>query len=92
MVLPPNAVYAAHASVQGQTRRAVVNIGIRPTLRNPDPQLQVEVHLLDFTGDLYEKEMEIAFVEKLRDEQTFPSREALVEQIRRDIDAARALF
>jgi riboflavin kinase/FMN adenylyltransferase len=92
LVLPPNGVYAAHASVQGRTHRAAVNIGIRPTLRNPDPQLQVEVHLLDFTGDLYEQEMEIAFVEKLRDEQMFPSRDALQEQIRRDIDAARALF
>jgi len=92
LVLPPNGVYAAHASVQGRTHRAVVNIGVRPTLRNPDPQLQVEVHLLDFTGDLYEQEMEITFVEKLRDEQTFASREALGKQIRSDIDAARALF
>jgi len=92
LVLPPNGVYAAHASVQGRTHRAVVNIGVRPTLRNPDPQLQVEVHLLDFTGDLYEQEMEITFVEKLRDEQTFASREALGKQIRSDIGAARSLF
>jgi riboflavin kinase/FMN adenylyltransferase len=92
LVVPPNGVYAVHASVQGRCHRAVANIGIRPTLRNPDPQRQVEVHLLDFSADLYDQEMEIAFVEKLRDEQKFPSPEALRDQIRRDIEAARALF
>ena len=92
LVLPPNGVYAVHASVQGRLHRALVNIGTRPTLRNPDPRLQIEVHLLDFTGDIYDQEIEIAFVEKLRDEQKFPSREALREQIRRDLEAARALF
>jgi len=92
LVLPPNGVYAAHASVLGRPHRAVVNIGTRPTLRNPVPRLQVEIHLLDSTRDLYDQEMEIAFVGKLRDEQRFPSTEVLREQIGRDIEAARALF
>jgi len=91
-VLPPNGVYAAHVSVRGQAHKSVVNIGTRPTLRNPDPRLQVEIHLLEFTGDLYDQEMEVGFVEKLRDEQRFPSPEALRDQIGRDIEAARALF
>ena len=92
LAIPPAGVYAVHASVQGRLHRALVNIGTRPTLRNPDPRLQIEVHLLDFTGDIYDQEMEIAFVGKLRDEQRFPSTEVLREQIGRDIEAARALF
>jgi riboflavin kinase/FMN adenylyltransferase len=92
LVIPPNGVYAAHAQVQGRLHRAVVNIGMRPTLQNPQPKLQVEAHLLDVSADLYGQEMEIAFVEKLRDEQKFSSRDALQQQIQRDIDAARRLF
>lgn len=92
LVLPPNGVYAAHAEVAGQTHRAAVNIGARPTMQNSTPQLHIEAHLLDFSGDLYGQEMELTFVEKLRDEQKFPSPEALKQQIQKDIEAARKLF
>jgi riboflavin kinase/FMN adenylyltransferase len=92
LVLPPNGVYAVHAEVEGRTHRAVVNIGRRPTLKNPAPQLRVEVHLLDFNGDLYDREMEITFADKLREEKTFPSLDALKEQIGRDIAEARLRF
>jgi len=92
LAIPPAGVYAVHASVQGRQHRAVANIGTRPTLPGPNPQLQVEAHLLNFSGDLYDQELEIAFVEKLRDERKFPSRDALREQIRRDIEAAMELF
>lgn len=92
LVLLPNGVYAVHAIVQGRKHRAVANIGVRPTLQNPLPQLRFEVHLLDFQGDLYGQEMEVAFIEKLRDEQKFPSLDALKEQIARDIAEARTRF
>ncbi len=92
LVVPPNSVYAAHALVGGRQHRAVVNIGLRPTLQNPAPPPQIEVHLLDFSGDLYDQELEIAFVGKLRGEHMFPSLEALRKQIERDIEAAHALF
>ena len=92
LVLPPNGVYAAHALVQRQTRRAVVNIGCRPTLQNPAPQLRVEAHLLDFNGELYGEEVEITFAEKLREEKKFPSLAALREQITCDVAAAKRRF
>jgi riboflavin kinase/FMN adenylyltransferase len=92
LVTPPQGVYAVHASVQGRQYRGVVNIGFRPTLQNPNPQLQVEVHLLDFADDLYGQELEITVVEKLRDERKFPSHDALREQIRHDLEAARKMF
>jgi riboflavin kinase/FMN adenylyltransferase len=92
LVIPPTGVYAARAHFQGQTCRAVLNIGRRPTLQYPSPRLQVEAHLLDFDGDLYGRELEIAFVQKLREEEKFSSRETLREQIQRDIETARVLF
>jgi riboflavin kinase / FMN adenylyltransferase len=92
LVLPPNGVYAAHTEVAGQTHRAAVNIGVRPTMQSSIPQLHVEAHLLDFSGDLYRKEMELTFVEKLREEEKFLSPEALKQQIAKDIEAAKKLF
>src|SRR5438034_2172151 len=68
LVVPPAGVYAVHCAVDGQSHRAVLNIGYRPTLKNPAPELRVEAHLLDFTGDLYGQEVETSFVEKLREE------------------------
>ena len=88
--LPPKGVYAALAEVGGSSCRAVVNIGHRPTLQNPNPQLRVEAHLLDFQRDLYGQELEITLVEKLRDEKKFASLDALRSQIASDIDEARA--
>lgn len=92
LVLPPNGVYAVHAAVQGKKYRAVANVGSRPTLQNPVAQLRVEVHVLDFSGDIYGQEMEVTFVEKLREEQKFASLEALKEQIGRDVAEARTRF
>ena len=92
LVLPPNGVYAIHAMVEGRPRRAMLNIGVRPTLRDPAPQLRVEAHLLDFEGDLYGRDLSLTFVGRLRDEQKFPSLDALREQIALDIGRARQLF
>jgi riboflavin kinase/FMN adenylyltransferase len=92
LIVPPTGVYAVHAHVQGKSYRAALNIGHRPTLENPAPQLRVEAHLLDFTGDLYGQEMEITFVDKIRDEEKFPSLAALKEQIARDVAAVGRLF
>jgi riboflavin kinase/FMN adenylyltransferase len=92
LVLPPNGVYLARAQVQGHAHRAVVNIGSRPTVKSPAPQVRVEAHLLDFNGDLYGQEIEINLMDKLRDEKQFPSLDALKEQIARDISHARSRF
>ncbi len=89
LVLPPKGVYTVLAQGDGATHRAVLNIGCRPTLKQPQPQLRVETHLLDFDGDLYGRELEITFVDKLRGEQEFPSLAALQTQIASDIAEAR---
>jgi riboflavin kinase/FMN adenylyltransferase len=92
LALPPNGVYAIHAIVRGKTHRAVLNIGTRPTLGDPNPSLRVEAHLLDFNGELYGEELEIVFAEKLRDEKKFPSVDELKAQIARDIERAKEIF
>ena len=92
LLLPPNGVYAAHAAIGDKTHHAVVNIGYRPTLQHPTPQVRVEAHLLDFHGELYGKEMELTFADRLRDEVKFASPDELKAQIARDVAEARAMF
>ena len=92
LVVPPTGVYAVHVNAAGIERRAVANVGYRPTLGEASPRLQVEAHLLDFDGDLYGQNLELTFHKKLRDEKKFDSLEDLKSQIQRDIDAARQFF
>ncbi len=69
----------------------VANVGIRPTVSG-DPTPLLETHLLDFSGDLYGKRVEVEFHRKLRDEQRFSGLDSLRAQIELDIKAARAYF
>jgi riboflavin kinase/FMN adenylyltransferase len=92
MLLPPNGVYAAHARVGGKEFRAVLNIGIRPTVGQKATAPRLEVHLLDFAGGIYGTEMEVTFVARLRSEMKFDSLDALKAQITRDIAEARGIF
>jgi len=83
--------------VDGKSYGSVSNVGYRPTIAKPDvagekPDLLVETHLFDFDGDLYDKKMEVLFIEKLRDERRFPDVQALVEQIQKDESKARAIL
>jgi riboflavin kinase/FMN adenylyltransferase len=72
----------------GQTQySAVVNVGVRPTFG--ETTLAVEAHLLDFTGDLYGREVRLDFLDRIRDEMRFPSVEDLKAQVFRDIASAR---
>lgn len=68
----------------------VASLGTRPTLDGTD--YRIEVHLLDFEGDLYGRRIRIHFLEWLRDEARFETLEALTTQIARDVEVARARF
>jgi riboflavin kinase/FMN adenylyltransferase len=70
---------------------AVTNIGVRPTVYQ-DSLTTIESHLLDFTADVYREHVRLFFLEKLREERTFPSTVELMAQIRSDIEKARAFF
>jgi riboflavin kinase/FMN adenylyltransferase len=92
LAVPLAGVYAVRALVQGRPHHAVANLGTRPTVQSANLRPQFEAHIIDFEGDLYETELEIAFLQKLREEQKFASPAALREQIARDIEAARRVF
>lgn len=86
-LLPENGVYVCRADLDGASRLAVANIGYRPTFEGE--HATVEVHLLDFDGEIYGRELSVMFLSRLRNEMKFPSVDALVNQIRLDIAAAR---
>lgn len=87
--LPPNGVWAVEAWVGERWHPAVANLGRRPTLGSEGGRL-LEVHLLDWEGDLYGREVEVRFNRLLREEQKFESLDALKAQITRDVQEARA--
>jgi riboflavin kinase / FMN adenylyltransferase len=84
----PLGVYAAWAD----DRPAAVNVGVRPTFQGATPGLVVEVHVLDFSGDLYGHKLRVRFVEKLRDERPFASVDELIEQLKADVQAVRVVL
>jgi riboflavin kinase/FMN adenylyltransferase len=90
--LPALGVYACwfRPGRGGARRAAVANLGRRPTFGEGPRAL--EAHLLDFEGDLYGQEARVEFVERLRGERTFADAHALVEQVRLDVSAARAVL
>ena len=86
-VLVAPGVYACTFEVGGQARRAVVNVGVRPTFG--EATLAVEAYLLDFSGDLYGQTVRLTFVSRVREERRFPSVDALRAQIADDVETAR---
>ncbi|MBD8474389.1 bifunctional riboflavin kinase/FAD synthetase [Pseudomonas sp. CFBP 8770] len=86
---PLTGVYLVSVDIDGKTWPGVANIGVRPTVAG-DGSAHLEVHLLDFAGDLYGRHLTVAFHHKLRDEQRFASLEALKSAIDADVAAARA--
>ena len=91
-VQPPNGVYAVRVETPTGTFSGVSDLGLRPTFADVPPEQPVlETHIIDFSGDLYDKIITVSFLARLRDEQKFESPAALAEQIARDIAAARAL-
>jgi len=97
-IIPAGGIYACWAYVRGDTSsapsvyKAAVNIGTNPTF-TPDKQtLNVEAYLLDFDRDIYDEELRLDFVARLRDELKFDSVAVLVEQIRQDVDETRKIL
>jgi len=88
--LPPFGVYAVQAHVRENQFCGILNMGSQPTFGRND--FQIEVHLLDFQGDLYGQSVEVFFVKKIRNERAFASLRELADQIRQDEVVAREVF
>jgi riboflavin kinase/FMN adenylyltransferase len=93
-VTPGHGVYACRAGLIGPDPEAwftaAVNVGVRPQFVTGRGEL-IEAYLLDFDGDIYGRTLRIEFLERLRGERRFDSVEALIEQMGRDVEQARAI-
>ena len=86
--LPPDGVWVVEARWEESWYPAVANLGRRPTVGTDEDRI-LEVHLFDWEGDLYGRELEVRFCSQLREEKKFEGLEALKEQIGRDVEAAK---
>jgi riboflavin kinase/FMN adenylyltransferase len=85
--LPADGSYASLAHTNGEPHPSVTFIGCRPTFG--ERERQVEVHILDFEGELYRRSLRVDIIERLRDEQRFEDAETLKKQIAQDVARAR---
>jgi riboflavin kinase/FMN adenylyltransferase len=88
-LVPGDGVYAVDVVHEGRTWRGAANVGPNPTFG--EQARKVEIHLLDFTGDLYGAKLAVDFIAKLRDPRPFASAKELTEQIKADVARVRAL-
>jgi riboflavin kinase/FMN adenylyltransferase len=103
-IIPANGIYACWAwleqsgqePVDGPSEwkklRAATNVGVRPTFKPDLDAPAIETYLLDFAGDLYGQQIRLEFVEYIRPEEKFPSVDALVKQIHKDIELTREML
>lgn len=91
-VQPPPGIYAARVLLDGTAHTAAAYIGSRRTFHNIGDERVLEVFLLDFEGQIYDCDMEVQFVEKVRDDIAFASVDLLKEQIARDVVRIREIF
>ncbi len=89
-LIPANGVYAVWATINGERYPGMMNIGLRPTVDGT--HLTLEVHLLNFEGDIYGQTITVAFVAYLREEQKFDGLDALKTQLAKDKEATERVL
>jgi len=88
--IPKEGVYAVRVHIGDRLERGAMNIGPNPTFGEDAKKL--EVHVLDFSGDLYGQNIDIEFVQRLRNTRAFPGIPDLMEQLQRDVEQTRAVL
>ena len=92
-ITPPSGVFAAYVTTEdGVRRRAMVNVGTRPTVSGQNGELRIEAYILDYLGYLYDQKVAIEFVEHIRPERRFASLDKLKSQLAADEAAVRRLL
>lgn len=93
-IVPKFGVYITYLYVDGRRYESVTNIGIRPTFNAgvEDAEPTIETFVFGFQGDLYRRSVRLDFCTRLRDERTFPGKEALVAQIQKDVRLSQSYF
>ena len=91
LILPHNGVYITRTLMDGQFYPGVTNVGFNPTFGDLK-RISIETHILNFDRDIYNMNIEVFFISKIRAERKFRSKDELAEQIQRDIGAAKDFF
>lgn len=89
-ILPKVGVYATWTNVDGEKYQSITNIGYRPTFGHNE--LLIETHIFGFNDDIYRKRIKIEFVDRVRDERKFDGPQALVEQIKKDVENVKEIL
>jgi riboflavin kinase/FMN adenylyltransferase len=89
-LIPRDGIYATWADVDGKRYMAATNVGVRPTF--DEKERTVEIFILDFSGDLYDSEIIVEFVQRLRNELRFETVDSLVAQIHEDVEQTRQIL
>ncbi len=91
MAVPGDGIYATWAIVDGVRHKGATSIGVRPTFGSGGER-RIETYLLDFSGDLYGKRLTLEFAQRLRGELAFSSVDALIQQMKQDVEQSRAVL
>lgn len=83
-LIPGNGVYAVKICIKNESYFGTANVGVKPTVKE-DSKVEVEVHIIDYDGDIYDEEVSLVFIGKIRNEKKFSSLEELKNQIDNDI-------
>ena len=90
-LIPETGVYAIRARVDyGDWKDGIANLGFNPTFQGQ--KFKIEVHLFDFSDDIYGCDIEVGFLYRIREERRFPSARALIEQLSLDIQKVKSLL
>lgn len=90
-IVPENGVYAVRVNINDTTYNGMLNIGIKPTISDTNTR-SIEVNIFDFSENIYNKEIEVSFAARIRDEQKFENIEALKQQLANDkVEAEKIL-
>jgi len=90
-LIPKNGVYAVYAYIEGERYKGMLNIGVRPTINN-DLRRTIEVHIFDFSEDIYGKTVQLELIAYMRDEVKFDGLDALIEQLKKDEINTRSIL
>lgn len=89
-ILPKTGVYATHALIDDKKFDSITNVGYRPTFGNN--KILIETHVFDFDSEIYGKVIKVEFVERIREEERFESVDALVAQIKKDVEKVKKVL
>jgi len=91
-LIPANGIYAIEVIWKGENYQGMLNIGTRPTIENSDGSLTIEANIFNFNHTIYNDDLKINFVKRIRDEKKFNSREELIAEIKKDKSKVEAIF